>query len=145
MTLVAAMLIVVLAALAALHGYWAVGGVWPGSDAASCARTVAGFRDVRRMPPPASAFAVAGLLGVAAMLAAVLAGAPILLPAAPLAPVAGAVAAVVFLGRGLAGYTPAWRRLTPELPFARLDRLYYSPLCLAVGGGFAFLVLNGET
>ena len=76
----------VLAALSALHVYWAVGGVWPGSDAASCARTVIGFRGVDGMPPPASAFAVAGLLGVAAVLAAMLAGAPVLLPAAWLAP-----------------------------------------------------------
>jgi len=144
-TLVAAMLFVVLAALSALHGYWAVGGVWPGSDAASCARTVAGFRNVSRMPSPASALAVAGLLGVAAMLAAMLGGAPVMLPGERLLPAAGVVAAVIFLARGLAGYTPAWRRLTPELPFARLDRRYYSPLCLAIGGGFAFLVVTGES
>jgi len=144
MTLVAAALFIVLAALAALHVYWAVGGVWPGSDAASCARTVIGFRGVDRMPSPASAVAVAGLLGVAAVLAAMLAGAPVLLPAAWLAPAAGVAAALVFVARGLAGYTRAWRRLTPELPFARLDKLCYSPLCLAIGGGFVLLVLNGD-
>jgi hypothetical protein len=144
MTLVAAMLCLVLVALSALHGYWAVGGVWPGSDAASCARTVAGFKGVDRMPPPASSLAVALLLGAVAVLAVTLAGAPVPSPFAWLAPVAGAVAAIVFLARGMAGFTPAWRRLTPELPFARLDRRYYSPLCLAIGLGFAFLVLDGD-
>jgi hypothetical protein len=138
------MLCLVLVALSALHGYWAVGGVWPGSDAASCARTVAGFRNVDRMPSPAGALAVAGLLGVAAVLAAILAGAPVTLPAAWLVPAAGMAVAVVFVARGLAGYTRAWRRLTPELPFVRLDRRYYSPLCLAIGSGFAFLVVNGD-
>ena len=29
--------------IAALHAYWGFGGVWPGTDAASCARTVGGF------------------------------------------------------------------------------------------------------
>jgi len=145
MTLVAAALFTVLVALSVLHVYWAVGGVWPGSDEASCARTVIGFPGVDRMPSPASALAVAGLLGIAAVLAAMLSGALVLSPAARILPVAGVAASIVFIARGLAGYTPAWRRLTPELPFARLDRRYYSPLCLAIGGGFAFLVLNGDT
>ena len=145
MTLVAAALFTVLVALSVLHVYWAVGGVWPGSDEASCARTVIGFPGVDRMPSPASALSVAGLLGIAAVLAAMLANTPVLPPAARFLPVSGVAASVVFLARGLAGYTPAWRRLTPELPFARLDRRHYSPLCLAIGGGFAFLVLNGDT
>ena len=50
--------------------------------------------------------------------------------------------ALVFLGRGIAGFTPAWRRLTPEQPFATLDVRYYSPLCLAIGTGFAALAIK---
>lgn len=87
MTLVAAALFTVLVALSVLHVYWAVGGVWPGSDEASCARTVIGFPGVDRMPSPASALAVAGLLGIAAVLAAMLANTPVLPPAARFLPV----------------------------------------------------------
>ena len=50
--------------------------------------------------------------------------------------------ALVFLGRGLIGLTPWWRRLTPEQPFARLNLRYYSPLCLVVGLGFAILAIT---
>lgn len=136
-------LALMLAALAALHAYWGAGGVWPGVDEASCARAVTGFRGRRRMPPPASAFAVAGLLAAAALVALMLGTAAPPPQAASILWLAGAGVGLVFVGRGLLGFTPAWRRLTPEQPFARLDRRYYSPLCLAIGLGYAFLVLNG--
>ena len=47
-----------------------------------------------------------------------------------------------FLARGIAGYTDRWRQLTPEQPFARLDRKYYSPLCLVLGLFFIILTLG---
>jgi hypothetical protein len=49
---------------------------------------------------------------------------------------------LVFLGRGIAGFTPWWRRLAPELPFARLDTSLYSPLCLLIGLSFAILAIT---
>jgi hypothetical protein len=49
---------------------------------------------------------------------------------------------LVFLGRGIAGFTPWWRRLTPEQPFARLDQSLYSPLCLLIGLGFIVLSIS---
>jgi len=52
----------------------------------------------------------------------------------------GVVLAVVFLARGLLGYTKWWRQLTPEEPFASLDKKFYSPLCLWIGLGFGVLV-----
>jgi hypothetical protein len=60
-------------------------------------------------------------------------------------PLAGAALFIglVFLGRGITGFTPAWRRLAPEMPFARLDMRYYSPLCLVIGTGFAILAVQG--
>lgn len=142
MIVVAGALAVVLAALAALHLYWAAGGVWPGTDARSCARATAGFRGIDRMPPPSAALGVAAALSAAALLALGLAG-TVRLPFAPLLPIAGAAAAFVFIGRGLAGFTPWWRRLTPEMPFARNDVRYFSPLCLLLGGGFAILSAHG--
>jgi hypothetical protein len=116
MIALAIILTVVLAAIAALHAYWGFGGVWPGRDAADCARRTGGFRGARRMPGPAACFAVAAALAIAALI-------PILLTRqlGMLALLAAVAAALVFLGRGVAGFTPAWRRLTPEEPFATLD------------------------
>ena len=141
MTLLAAVLTLVLSAIALLHAYWGVGGVWPGADAASCARTVGGFPGVNNMPGPGPCFAVAAALAVAALLAAAEGG---LLPRpSALLDIATLGAAFVFLGRGIAGFTPGWRRLTPEQPFATLDVRYYSPLCLAIGTGLAMLAIRG--
>ena len=121
MTVVAGLVAIVLVLLAALHLYWGMGGVWPGTDEKTCARAIAGFRGIDRMPSPIQAFTVAGAL------------------------LAGAAAALVFLGRGIAGYTPAWRRLTPEMPFARNDVRYFSPLCLLLGVSFVVLLSQGAS
>jgi hypothetical protein len=142
MMLLASVVALVLAAIAALHAYWGVGGVWPGVDAASCARTVGGFPGARTMPGSGPSFAVAAALAAAALLAAAEGGLSLPLPSAFLN-IATIGAALVFLGRGIAGFTPAWRRLTPEQPFATLDVRYYSPLCLAIGAGLAILAING--
>ena len=53
----------------------------------------------------------------------------------------GAGMAAVFVGRGLAGYTSAWRRRFSEEPLASLDRLAYSPLCLFLGAGYIALLI----
>jgi hypothetical protein len=137
MIVLAMVLTVVLAAIATLHAYWGLGGVWPGRDAADCARRTGGFRGARTMPGPAACFAVAAALAIAALI-------PILLiwQFGMLAMLAGLGVALVFLGRGIAGFTPAWRQLTPEEPFATLDVRYYSPLCLAIGAGFLVLVFR---
>jgi hypothetical protein len=137
MILLAALLTLVLAAIAALHAYWGFGGIWPGRDAADCARRTGGFRGARSMPGPAACFAVAAALAIAALVPIFLAG-----HFGMLATLAGLALALVFLGRGVAGFTPAWRRLTPEEPFATLDVRYYSPLCLAIGAGFAALAIK---
>ena len=57
---------------------------------------------------------------------------------------AGATIAAVFLGRGIAGYTSAWRRRFPEEPFATYDRSYYSPLCLVLGAGYLLILIAGH-
>jgi hypothetical protein len=135
--LLAVILTLVLTAIAALHAYWGLGGVWPGRDAADCARRTGGFRGARTMPGPAACFAVAVALAIAALIPIFLAG-----RFGMLATLAGLAVALVFLGRGVAGFTPAWRRLTPEEPFATLDVRYYSPLCLIIGAGFAVLTIR---
>ncbi|HEY5820245.1 MAG TPA: DUF3995 domain-containing protein [Mesorhizobium sp.] len=132
-----------LLAIAALHAYWGVGGVWPGTDERSCARTVGGFPGAVRMPGPASCFAVTAALFVAAIIALALGGILTLPFPALLLSLGGFGAALVFVGRGFAGFTLIWRRHTPEQPFAKLDVRYYSPLCLAIGAAFLILILQG--
>ncbi len=143
MTVLGVLLALVLAALAGIHLYWAAGGVWPGTDEESCARAVAGFKGIDRMPSPAAGIGVAGALVVAACVALGLSGMLALPLPVGFVALASAGAALVFLGRGIAGFTPAWRSLTPEMPFARNDVRWFSPLCLAIGAGFALLTLRG--
>jgi hypothetical protein len=145
MTLLAATIALVLVALAALHAYWGFGGVWPGRDAEDCVRRVAGFSGVRHMPGPGPSFAVAAALLASALLTMLESGLILSPPPSMLVSFATLCAALVFLGRGIAGFTPAWRRLTPEQPFATLDVRYYSPLCLAIGAGMAILAVQGLT
>ena len=133
MSVIAGLVVLVLLALSSLHLVWSLGSSWPARSEFELARAVAGFRGIEKMPPPAaSAFVALALAGIA-LAASLLASnsAPDFLRW----PVwLGSLAAsAVFLGRGAAGFTPSWRRLTPEAPFARLDRMYYSPLCLALG------------
>ena len=137
--LVAAVLLVI----AALHVYWGVGGHWPGRDAASLAQTVVGFKNIAAMPPPAACFVVASVLAAAALWPLMVSGRIALgLPNGLL--VLGSLAlTMVFLARGVAAYAPAWRQLTPEQPFARLDRQLYGPLCLILGCLFAIVTAKG--
>jgi hypothetical protein len=48
----------------------------------------------------------------------------------------------VFLARGLIGYTPWFSTIAPEQPFARLNRIYYCPLCLGLGIAFLSLTMD---
>ncbi|MCO5058588.1 MAG: DUF3995 domain-containing protein [Rhizobiaceae bacterium] len=143
MTALSLVLAVPLTVIAALHAYWGVGGVWPGTDEASCARAIAGFKGMTTMPSIGASFAVAAALVFALLVALALGGwfaAPFgRIQLAGMALVIGAI----FLARGVIGYLPFWRRLTPEQPFADRDRLYYSPFCLLIGAGFLALSLQG--
>lgn len=140
--MIAAALSAVLFVIAALHAYWGLGGVWPGTDSASCARAVVGFRGVTHMPPPNSCFTVAAGLALAAFWPLALMGL-IVIPFPPMVLTLGdIVMGLIFLGRGLLGYVPGWRQRTSEQPFARLDVRFYSPLCLAIGLGFLLLAFT---
>ncbi len=143
MTTLASVLALVLLAAAALHAYWGLGGVWPGTDPASCARAVVGAAGATAMPGPGPSFAVAAALCLSAVVALVM-GRVIASPFPFVIPgLAAPAITLVFLGRSIAGYTPIWRRLTPLQPFARLDRRLYSPLCLLIGAGFLALGIGG--
>jgi hypothetical protein len=51
--------------------------------------------------------------------------------------------AAIFLARGIAGYTPTWRRRFYDEPFTTFDKRYYSPLCILLGLGFV-AVASGD-
>ncbi|WP_292293695.1 DUF3995 domain-containing protein, partial [Mesorhizobium sp.] len=67
MIVLAFALSLVLLLITALHVYWGIGGIWPGTDTQSCARAVVGFRGVDEMPSPGASFAVAACLGLATL------------------------------------------------------------------------------
>ncbi len=143
MTLLAIVLCTVVAFIAGLHAAWGLGSHWPAENAERLAKAAIGVPGVTRAPGAWACFTVAGLLGAVALWPLFAAG----LLAGPwphrLTPVAGAGIAAIFIGRGLAGYTPAWRRRFSEQPFATLDACAYSPLCLLIGAGYGTLVLQG--
>ena len=140
-TALAILLSAVVLSIAVLHAYWGLGGYWPAADAQRLAKTSVGTPNIAAMPSAGACFAVASVLAGVAAWPLFAAG---LVPEAwPrwLTLLAGAGMAAVFVGRGLAGYVSAWRRRFSEEPFASLDRLAYSPLCLLLGAGYIALLI----
>jgi len=114
--------------LAGLHAAWGSGRAIPFTDQATLTEAVVGSR---RMPSPASCFAVATALVAAAGLVE-------LSPTVPVARV-GALGVATVLGvrgtLGLAGRTDLVSPGSTSTRFRRLDRRLYSPLCLALSAG----------
>lgn len=129
----------ILLAIAALHAAWAFGSTFPAGSEKQLAHAVAGFAGRDKMPPRAASAFVALVLLACAVWPFVMSGD--VLPGLPrwMALWGGIKIAIIFSLRGVIGYMPFWRRLTPQQPFARLDVIYYSPLCLAIALAFATL------
>jgi hypothetical protein len=125
---------VTLLALAGLHAGWAFGWSWPARDRDQLADLMAGRAD-GSVPPPAACVAVAGLLASAAGLVA---GRP--RRGSRLRP-AGALGVAAVLGVrgacGLAGRTDLVSPGSTSPRFRRLDRRYYSPLCVLLAAAAA--------
>ena len=132
-----------LVSIAGLHLTWGLGATWPARTEADLIRTVVGDPRLRRMPGRGPTLAVAACLCMAAA-AAILLRWPGAIPRS-LVGVAGFAFALVFTGRAIAGYVPAWRRAHPVEPFAQLDRIVYSPLCFIFGLGFGVLAAASES
>lgn len=127
----AALSALIYVALAGLHVYWALGGLWPATDRDAFNRSVVGGPPGMRGPGPIATWIVALVLGLAA--ATVLGGAGLI--ATPIA--RGWLRAAAMVGgaalslRGLEGFVDTWvRPQTVGSPFARLNVRIYSPLCL---------------
>ncbi len=121
--------------IAGVHVYWACGGLWPGKNERDLAETVVGPTPGGRMPGAAPCIAVATALFVAALLPWF---ARSVLPA-PIphwwVDLATWSTASVFTLRGIGGFFE--RQLRPRivgLAYDRLNRVFYSPLCIALAG-----------
>jgi hypothetical protein len=133
---------IMLTTIAAIHVAWGFGVRWPRRSEIELVTTVVGHkRDA--MPPPLHCYLAALAIFIPGAIALLLAG--IVQTPLPrwLVTLAGAGAALVFAGRGVVGYLPAWRARHPREPFASLDRHYYSPLCLLLAAGLVVLLANG--
>ena len=98
-------LTIILALLAAAHGWWALGRIWPAASEADLAHAVIGDGRVR-MPPPWQCTAVAAALAVVAAWP----WAIMTWPASPLVLIGSIVIGAIFFIRGSAGYSPALAR-----------------------------------
>ncbi len=134
-------LALVLTAIAAIHFYWALGGFWPATDEMGLVNTVVGANGARSAPSPPLTIIVAIAIE-AAGLVSVLLTAPFAGLFGALVAAAGTALCLIFVARFAFGYLPFWRRRFSRQPFARLDALVYSPLCLAIAGAFAILVFE---
>jgi hypothetical protein len=141
----ALLLSVIVSVIAVLHASWGLGGHWPAANAERLAKSAVGTPNIKAMPSATACFVVAALLAGVASWPLFATG--LLEEAWPrwLTLLAGAGIAAVFIGRGIAGYTQAWRRRFSEQPFASLDRVIYSPLCLVLGAGYLTILFLGRT
>ena len=140
MTGTATTLISVLAGLALLHAYWGLGGRWPGHDDTSLVERVVGRTKGMRAPPPRACFAVAvALLAATTFVGLHVNRWPAVAVARWVVTAGFWSTALVFLARGLAGFVPAIFRYAEGTPFHRLNRIVYSPLCLAIAAAFIAL------
>ncbi len=124
-----------------LHFYWAAGGKWPGTDHESLVAMTMG-----RTPPfsisPSPISALAGLAFVTiAWVVLAAAGMLALDTFEPYYDIGRLGVLFVFALRGVGGFL--FQRVLPlsaDVPFVRLNRQFYSPLCLVVAGLVAIAV-----
>ena len=137
-TIVSVLTFLPLMVVALAHFFWALGTTWPIRSEQLLAQTVVGRAGITRMPNKFLTLLVALALFAVAIVAMGLADHD---DGGLFRTILGAILAVVFIARGVLGYSAGWRARFPTEPFASLDRKNYSPLCLWIGAGFLILVL----
>jgi hypothetical protein len=133
-----AALIAVLLAIAALHFYWGVGGVWPGTDSETLRQIVVGTPSGPMFGFFACAM-VAGALVAAALIVLARHSALIGGPTRILIFAGYAVLILVFGARGIAPYVSPIFEYARGRPFFDLNLWLYAPLCLVTA---ALLLLD---
>ncbi|MEM1078849.1 MAG: DUF3995 domain-containing protein [Pseudomonadota bacterium] len=125
----------VLVPVGLLHLLWATGVTWPCNSDMHLVRCVIGAPfDMRHPRNAALTVAVAAAITFAGLLPLAVVG--LLGTGLPESLLRGLlmVEAGVFLLRGSYGYLPAMAKAAPLEPFRTLNRRYYNPLILLLGG-----------
>jgi hypothetical protein len=137
----AVILSVALLAIAGVHLYWGLGGFWPAYDNDSLVGMVVGLTPGNAMPPlwACVVMAICVMVPVVAVLLIAFGwrlALPRLFAWIPTAALWSCV--FVFVTRGLATYTPIFDA-AQSTAFFDLNRMFYGPLCLALGAGLAMV------
>ena len=135
---ISSFMFIALLAVAFAQILWAFGNTWPIRDEKLLAQTVVGTAGIERMPPRRNSFAIGVFTFVSGVVALSLADHD---SGGSLLTVVGFALGLVFLARGVAGYTAWWAVRTPEPNFRFNDRRVYSPLSLLLGAGFVALAI----
>lgn len=134
---IASFMFIALFAVSIAHFLWAFGRTWPIREEKLLAQTVVGTAGIERMPPRMASFGVGLFTAIAGIFALALADHD---SGGDWLNIAGCGFALLFLARGIVGYTPWWASVTPEPNFRLNDRRVYSPLCLFLGLGYIALI-----
>ena len=131
--------------IALIHFLWGINIYWPAANETAIARAVVGARGITQMPNFWACSFVALALIIGAMIVLQLGGV-IAIKVFPLwlFQLAGVGLALVFLSRGIIGFTPFWEALLPEEPFRTWNKQFYSPLCLLLSTAVAVLVVQSK-
>jgi Protein of unknown function (DUF3995) len=128
----AALLMITLAFLAALHLYWAFGGFWPATNETELIGLVIGKTPDMRMPSPMQCATVSLLLTGGIVMLALRQG----IIAAPIpewmTTIGHGAMTLGFFGRGCITYFTSMTRYAEDTPFYALDRRYYAPFCYSM-------------
>lgn len=135
----------VLSLIAAIHVYWAFGGLWPAQTVEELIYTVIGDPRFERMPPEWMTITVALALWAAGWIALERAGIVRFFPRRMMT-LGCWVLIAVFALRGLSAFLVAAgiRTVSPALtePFAKNDLWFYGPLCVLIALGFLSLTFR---
>jgi hypothetical protein len=134
---ISSFMFIALFAIAIAHVLWGFGRTWPLRDEKLLAQTVVGTAGVERMPPRLASLGVGIFAMAAGIFALALADHD---SGGTWMSIAGIGCGLLFLARGVAGYTGWWAAQTPEPNFRFNDRRVYSPVCIFLGLGFFALV-----
>jgi hypothetical protein len=130
-------------ALAALHLYWAVGGVWPGTNGTSLNQIVVGGAANTQPPSSLACLVVMMCLALAGWITPATQGMVPPLINLELNRLAALGVAGVLTLRGLGGYLETrFRPVIIGTPYAQLNLILYSPLCLALAAMVWWSVLT---
>ncbi|MCF6326487.1 MAG: DUF3995 domain-containing protein [Devosiaceae bacterium] len=136
---VAIAIFIILSATALLHAAWGFGLLWPGYDQQSLVNTVIGDPNISQIPSLPITLAVAFAI-LAAGVCALWGAALIKMPLPNWMQKTGVIVLTfIFLIRGLATYIPNGPLAASVEPFQTLNFIYFSPLILAIGAGYAYI------